>query len=47
MQYIYNLIQENPGFYAWAFGLVNVAWILFAYFNKQRHERELKFLEQT
>lgn len=46
MQYIYSLIQENPGFYAWAFGLVNVGWILFAYFNKQRHERELKFLEQ-
>ncbi len=46
MQSIYNLIQNNPSFYAWAFGLVNVAWGAFLYFNKQRHERELKHLEQ-
>lgn len=46
MQFIYELIQENPKFYAWAFGVVNVLWLLFAYFNKQRHERDLKRLEQ-
>lgn len=33
-------------FYTWAFAVVNVAWMLFVYFNKQRHERELKRLEQ-
>lgn len=46
MQTIYDMIQENPAFYAWAFGLVNLAWGLFIYFNKQRHDRELRYLEQ-
>lgn len=46
MQEIYELIKESPEFYVWAFGLVNVAWGLFVYFNKQRHERELRHLEQ-
>lgn len=46
MQTIYEIVQQNPKFYAWAFGIVNVAWGLFIYFNKQRHERDLKRLEQ-
>lgn len=46
MQSIYELIQENPEFYAWVFGIVNLLWLLFSYFNKQRHERDLKQLEQ-
>jgi len=46
MQLIYELIQENPKFYAWIFGIINVLWLGFAYFNKQRHERSLKQLEQ-
>ncbi|OBT08224.1 hypothetical protein A9267_10935 [Shewanella sp. UCD-FRSSP16_17] len=46
MQSIYQLIQESPEFYAWVFGIVNVLWACFAYFNKQRHERNLKQLEQ-
>ncbi len=46
MQEIYDLIQGNPKFYAWAFGIVNLLWVAFAYFNKQRHERNLKQLEQ-
>lgn len=46
MQEIYDLIQVNPKFYAWAFGIVNLLWVAFAYFNKQRHERNLKQLEQ-
>lgn len=47
MHFIYDLIQDNPGFYAWAFGLVNIAWGLFIYFNKQQHERTLRHLEQN
>ncbi|MEQ9209823.1 MAG: hypothetical protein RLN96_08275, partial [Pseudomonadales bacterium] len=46
MQSIYELIQKNPEFYAWVFGGVNLLWLLFSYFNKQRHERDLKQLEQ-
>ena len=46
MQTIYDMIQESPAFYAWIFGLVNLAWGLFIYFNKQRHDRELRHLEQ-
>ncbi|MCF5727026.1 hypothetical protein K3H43_06485 [Aeromonas veronii] len=46
MQEIYELIQENPKFYAWSFGIVNLLWVVFCYFNKQKHERDLKQLEQ-
>lgn len=46
MQEIYDLIQASPKFYAWAFGIINLLWIAFAYFNKQRHEKNLKQLEQ-
>lgn len=46
MQSIYELIQENPDYYAWAFGVINVFWLGFAYFNKQTHDRNLKQLEQ-
>lgn len=46
MQTIYEIVQQNPKFYAWAFGIINVAWGLFIYFNKQRHDQDLKRLEQ-
>ena len=46
MEIIYTLVQENPQFYAWAFGIVNILWGGFLYFNKQSHERKLKHLEQ-
>jgi len=46
MQFIYELIQKNPEFYTWAFGIINVFWLGFIYFNKQTHERNLKQLEQ-
>lgn len=46
MKTIYEIIQNNPELYFWVFSLVNIAWGLFAYFNKQHHERELKHLEQ-
>lgn len=46
METIYKIIQEHPGYFAWAFGLVNALWIAFTYFNSQRHDRELRNLEQ-
>ncbi|WP_418357162.1 hypothetical protein ACNH6B_12590 [Shewanella basaltis] len=46
MEIIYTLIQEHPQFYAWAFGIINILWGIFLYFNKQSHERKLKHLEQ-
>jgi len=39
MEIIYTLIQENPQFYAWAFGVINILWGVFLYFNKN-HTRE-------
>jgi len=41
MNEIYEVIQLNPEFFAWSFGVVNVLWVLFTYFNKQSHEREM------
>lgn len=46
MNAVYDAIQESPQFFAWAFGLVNVLWVLFTYFNKQSHEKQLAKLEQ-
>ena len=46
MQFIYDLIQENPEYYMWAFGVINALWLGFVYFNKQNHEKNLKQLEQ-
>jgi septum formation topological specificity factor MinE len=46
MEIIYTLIQQNPQYYTWAFGIINVLWGGFLYFNKQSHERKLKHLEQ-
>ncbi|PKG36977.1 hypothetical protein [Psychromonas sp. Urea-02u-13] len=43
---IYEIIQQNPEYFAWIFGIVNVLWIGFTYFNKQSHERSLKVIEQ-
>lgn len=47
MKFIYDLIQENPGFFAWVFGIVNVLWGVFLYFNSKRHDRELKMLQHS
>ena len=46
MQFIYDLIQENPEYYIWVFGVINALWLGFVYFNKQTHEKNLKQLEQ-
>jgi len=46
METIYEMIQEHPGYFAWAFALANALWLAFTYFNSQRHDRELRNLEQ-
>lgn len=45
MSAIYEVIQENPEYFAWAFGVVNVLWGLFVYFNKQSHDRAMARLK--
>ncbi len=45
MTVIYELIQKYPVLSAWAFGTVNILWILFSYFNKQRHDKALANLK--
>ncbi|MCG6201813.1 hypothetical protein [Psychromonas antarctica] len=47
MEFIYKIIQEDPSYFAWAFGLVNILWVGFAYFNKQRHEKEMVELSNS
>jgi predicted outer membrane lipoprotein len=44
---IYKLIQTNPEYFAWAFGLVNALWLVFVYFNRQSHEKSLERLKST
>ncbi|MDK9740100.1 hypothetical protein KI655_22630 [Vibrio sp. D404a] len=46
MESIYNVIQENPEYFAWLFGVVNALWGVFMYFNKQTHDKNLKKVEQ-
>lgn len=45
MEMIYSIIRSNPEFFAWAFGLVNVLWGIFLYFNKQSHEKAMENLK--
>ena len=45
MTAIYEAIQGNPEYFAWAFGVVNVLWVLFVYFNKQSHDRAMARLQ--
>jgi hypothetical protein len=47
MKFIYDLIQQDPEYFAWAFGIVNVLWVAFLYFNKKRHDRALKELQHS
>lgn len=44
---VYELIRANPDYFAWAFGLVNIGWIGFVYFNSKRHDRELISLKHS
>ena len=44
MDIAYQIIQEHPGYFAWAFGLVNVAWGVFLYFNGKEHDKDVERL---
>lgn len=45
MEFVYNVIQQNPEYSAWGFGIINVLWGLFMYFNKQSHDKALENLK--
>jgi len=45
MSVLYEIIQQNPEYFAWGFGIVNVLWGLFTYFNKQSHDKALTKLK--
>ncbi len=47
VQSVYEAIQANPEYFVWAFGLINVLWGLFAYFNKQSHDKVLANLTHS
>ncbi len=47
MELIFKHIQEQPEFYVWVFGIVNVLWGVFLYFNKMRHSEEIERLKQS
>ncbi|MCP4162354.1 MAG: hypothetical protein GY760_19965 [Deltaproteobacteria bacterium] len=47
MEAIYKLIQTNPDYFAWVFGLVNIMWGVFLYFNKQSHDKKMANLKHS
>lgn len=47
MEELFKIISEKPEYAAWAFGLINTFWLVFIYFNKKRHERELIEVKQS
>jgi len=47
METIYGIIQANPEYFAWGFGLVNLLWAGFVYFNKQTHDKKMAQLKHS
>ncbi len=47
MKTLYDIISNNPDYFAWVFGLVNFLWVAFLYFNKKKHDRELETLKHS
>lgn len=47
MEIIFEFISSNPSYFAWVFGIVNVLWAVFLYFNNKRHEHELIKVQQS
>ncbi len=46
MEKILHIISGKPEYVAWAFVIINAAWIIFVYFNSKRHEKELIQVQQ-
>lgn len=47
MTQVFSLISEYPKLTALLFALVNALWVVFVYFNKKRHERNLIEVKQS
>ncbi|MDN4503819.1 hypothetical protein QX776_15515 [Alteromonadaceae bacterium BrNp21-10] len=47
MESVYLYIQQNPDYFAWIFCVLNVLWAGYVYFNKQRHDRNLKEIQHS
>ncbi|ABG39202.1 conserved hypothetical protein [Paraglaciecola sp. T6c] len=47
MESVYLYIQQNPDYFAWIFCVLNVLWAGYVYFNKQRHDKNLKELQHS
>lgn len=47
METIYSIIRTNPEYFVWAFGVINVIWSAFIFFNKQSHQKELSRMAHT
>lgn len=47
MDVIFKIISNDPEFFLWVFGVINVFWGVFLYFNNKRHQRELINLKQS
>lgn len=45
MQFLQEVIKDNPNYVIWFFTLVNACWLVFTFFGKQRHDTKLKELE--
>lgn len=45
METLYELIRNNPELFTNGFIIINALWIVFIYFNKQRHEEKLKSIQ--
>lgn len=46
MEALFNFIKAQPEYAAFIFTLINALWLVYSVFNKQRHDKELKKLEQ-
>lgn len=47
MEEIFKFISEKPEYTAFSFAVINALWIVFIYFNKKKHEKELIGVKQS
>ena len=47
METIYQVVESNPAFFTWVFGVINVLWGIFLYFNKKSHAKEMEALKSN